>query len=125
MLHFLALGSEAFLDLDAGFAAVEIFGAVGVGGIKGSILQSGLRYWEGPRSFLFRRWVKDRFKTGTQVDAFKAFRFKKVSHAIPPFNSGKEKVGVPGRAVHIGLEGKRISVATTEILFCGNLIAGI
>ena len=114
-----------FLNFDAGFSAIKILGAVGVGGIKGSILQSGLRYWEGPRSFLFRRWVKDRFKTGTQVDGFKAFGFKKVSHAISPFNSGKEKVGVPGRAVHIGLEGKRISVAVTEILFCGNLIAGI
>lgn len=35
VLHFLALGGEALTDLDAGAAAVEILGAVGVGGIKG------------------------------------------------------------------------------------------
>ena len=38
VIHFLALGGEALTDLDTGAAAVEILGAVGVGGIKGAFL---------------------------------------------------------------------------------------
>ena len=41
VLHFLTLGSKALTDLDAGAAAVEILGAVGVSGIKRGVFQGG------------------------------------------------------------------------------------
>ena len=52
-------------------------------------------------------------EAGTQVDGFKEFGFKKVRHAIPPFVL--KSIGC------IGTQEKRISVAATEILFCGNM----
>ena len=81
----LALGSKVLADLDAGAAAVEILSAVGVSDIKRGVFQG--RFWFGkiPCGLLFGRRVEDGVETGTQVDGFKEFGFKKVRHAIPPF----------------------------------------
>ena len=82
---FLALGSKVLTDLDAGAAAVEILGAVGVSDIKRGVFQGGFWFRKIPYGLLFGRRVEDRVETGTQVDGFKEFGFKKVRHAIPPF----------------------------------------